>query len=58
MSIVTIDGKHTMTLDNEGLFDLLQDIKSHLHGVIVPCRDGFVVDSLGRNSVHVTVRAA
>lgn len=58
MSHVTIDGKHTLTLDNVGLFDLLQDIRSHLKGVIVPCNDGFVVDSLGHNCVHVIVREA
>lgn len=56
MSIVTIDGKHTLTLDNEGLFDLLQAIKAHVKGVIVRCSDGYVVDSLGHNSVHVIVR--
>lgn len=58
MSLVTIDGKTTLLLDNYGLLDLLMDIKSHVKGVIVPCRDGYVVDSLGHNSVHVVVRAA
>lgn len=58
MSLVTIDGKTTLLLDNYGLLDLLMDIKSHVKGVIVPCRDGYVVDSLGHNSVHVIVRSA
>ena len=58
MSNVTIDGRYTLVLDNEGLFDLLESIKSHVKGVIVPCEDGFVVDSLGHNSVHVVVRPA
>lgn len=58
MSNVTIDGKYTLVLDNEGLFDLLEAIKAHVRGVIVRCSDGYVVDSLGHNSVHVVVRAA
>lgn len=58
MSNVTIDGRYTLVLDNEGLFDLLQSIKVHVKGVIVPCKDGYVVDSLGHNSVHVVVRPA
>lgn len=58
MSNVTIDGRYTLVLDNEGLFDLLQSIKAHVKGVIVPCKDGYVVDSLGHNSVHVVVREA
>lgn len=58
MSNVTIDGNVTLELDNEGLLDLLVSIRSHVKGVIVPCSDGYVVDSLGHNSVHVVVRAA
>lgn len=56
MSLVTIDGKTTLLLDNVGLMDLLVDIRSHVKGVILRCKDGYVVDSLGHNSVHVIVR--
>lgn len=55
---VTIDGTATLSVDNAGLFDLLSMIQSHTKGVIVRCKDGYVVDSLGHNSVHVIVRDA
>lgn len=58
MSSVTIDGRYTLWLDNEGLAELLCAIKAHIKGVIVPCKDGYIVDSLGHNSVHVVVRPA
>lgn len=42
-----------LVMDDDGLFDLLQEIKSMLKGVIVRCRGGYVVDSLGHQSIMV-----
>jgi hypothetical protein len=46
-----------LVLDGPGLFDLLHDIKALMRdAVIVPCKRGYVVDSLrGSQSVLVTV---
>lgn len=52
---VNVNGVVLM-LSPDALFDLLEEIRSEMRGIITRCADGYVIDSLQRACVHVIAR--